>query len=79
MARTKEEMELLNGLDLLDAELATEGVRGLAAPDLCAKYLKIRPTLVTVVAIVKKIPFLGKVVVALEFLMALADQLCPAR
>lgn len=79
MARTQEEQDLLNGLDKLEAALAPSETRSLAGPDLCAKYHQIRPTLVTVVAIVKKIPFLGKVVVALEFLMTLADSLCPTR
>ena len=74
MARTNQEKELIENLDRIEGALSA--THTLVPGDLCKKYAEIRPWLLTVIAIVEKIPFLGKVTVALKFLMQLADQLC---
>lgn len=57
-----------------DAALAA----GLNTEDLCKKYHEIRSYLVILVGILKKIPGFGdKAAKALEFLMSLADTVCP--
>ena len=46
--------------------------------DLCDKYHSIRAALAVLVKILKKIPGVGaKAAAALEFLMSLADTVCP--
>jgi hypothetical protein len=85
-----QELKLTNeettALDRIDAELrgfstraatlaATEGGVG----ELCDKYHKIRAALLILISIVKKIPaYGGKIAAALEFLMGIADAVCPA-
>jgi hypothetical protein len=71
-------------LDRIDAELqgspgrAVAGAKALEVGDLCEKYQALRPSLVILVKIVKKIPGIGgKIGATLEFLMGLADLACP--
>jgi hypothetical protein len=69
-------------LDRIEAELTgpqAETVAALDASDLCKKYQSIRDDLLTLIKILKLIPKFGaKAAAALEFLMSLADKLCPA-
>jgi len=54
--------------------MATESGFG----DLCKKYHSIRAALLIMIQIVKKIPvYGGKIAAALEFLMGIADAVCP--
>ena len=69
-------------LDRIDAELAGFSTRAATAAegvgDLCDKYHTIRGPLLILIKIVKKIPVYGsKIAAALEFLMGLADAVCP--
>ena len=71
-------------LDRIDTELKGfgEGV-GLEAAadigDLCKKYASLKGPLKVLIAFLKKIPGFGsKAAAALEFLMGIADTVCPA-
>ncbi len=84
-----QELKLTNeetaALDRIDAELAgfSGRAKALAATeggvgDLCDQYHKIRAALLILISIVKKIPvYGGKIAAALEFLMGIADAVCP--
>jgi len=69
--------EEASAIDRIDAEL-----KGLPSTsdvgDLCKKYHDLRASLLILVKILKKIPVFGeKAAAALEFLMSVADVLCP--
>jgi hypothetical protein len=67
-----------SALDTIDAEVGALG-GGLDAGELCKRYQAIRSALLILIAILKKIPKFGtQAAAALEFLMSLADALCPA-
>ena len=82
------EMKLTNeetaALDRIEAELTGPRAKAMAAEgggkdDLCDKYRSIRAALLILIKILKKIPVVGpKAAAALEFLMSLADAVCPA-
>lgn len=69
-------------LDRIEAALTGRDARALAAldpSDLCKKYQARRKDLLVLIKILKLIPKFGtKGAAALEFLMSLADKLCPA-
>ena len=69
-------------LDRIDAALTGRDARALAAldpSDLCKKYQSLRKDLLVLIKVLKLIPKFGtKAAAALEFLMSLADKLCPA-
>jgi hypothetical protein len=72
-------------LDRIEAELkgspakATAAIASLDTSELCDKYHSIRAALLILIKILKKIPVVGpKAAAALEFLMSLADAVCPA-
>ena len=82
-----EEMKLSSeetaALDRIDAELTGSSTRAVTAAegvgDLCDRYHKIKGPLLILIKIVKKIPvYGGKIAAALEFLMGIADAVCPA-
>jgi hypothetical protein len=75
--------EETTALDRIDAELKGFAARPKAAAEgvenLCEQYHKIRAYLLILIKIVRKIPVYGeKIATALEFLMGLADAVCPA-
>jgi hypothetical protein len=75
-------------LDRIETELkgspgrTAAGTKAFAAEDmggLCKKYQALKGSLEVLVKILKKIPgFGGKAAAALEFLMGIADTVCPA-
>jgi len=72
-------------LDRIEAGLmgprAKAAIRARAedAGDLCKQYRSIRAALLILIKIIRKIPKVGpKAAAALEFLMQLADAVCPA-
>jgi len=74
--------EEVAALDRIEAELkGTAGAKAFAAAsvgDLCKKYHALKSSLEILVKILKKIPGFGaKAAAALEFLMGLADIVCP--
>lgn len=81
-----QEMELTKeqatALDRIEARLTGPQAKtavALDAGDLCKKYQSIRKDLLILITILKLIPKVGaKAAAALEFLMSLADKLCPA-
>jgi len=82
-----EQMQLTSdeaaALDRIDAELKGFSTRAQAATEgvdnLCEQYHKIKGALLILIKIVKKIPLYGgKIAAALEFLMGIADAVCPA-
>jgi len=68
-------------LDRIEAKLTGPQAKTVAAfdaGDLCKKYQSIRKDLLILITILKLIPKVGaKAAAALEFLMSLADKLCP--
>lgn len=85
-----EELKLTNeetaALDRIETELKGSGARLTAATtkaalesgDLCEKYRAIREPLKILVKLLRKIPKIGpKAADAIEFLMGLADAVCP--
>ena len=84
MAELKLNSEETKALDRIEAELKGFSPRAKTIAgaedvgDLCAKYQSIRAYLLILIKIVKKIPVYGaKIAAALEFLMSLADAVCP--
>lgn len=69
-------------LDRIEARLSGSQAKTIAAfdaGDLCKKYQSIRKDLLVLITILKLIPKIGaKAAAALEFLMSLADKVCPA-
>ena len=76
---TNEEAAALDQIDrVLQKRKPADTTEALDATDLCETYHSIRPGLLILVKILKKIPVVGpKAAAALEFLMGLADTLCP--
>lgn len=67
-------------LDHLDRELRAGGESDVAADagQLCDKYRSLRPSLLLIVKIAGKIPGVGqKIAQAIQFLMSVADAVCP--
>lgn len=83
MAELKLTNDEIVALDNIEAELAGFSVKSAAlaesgAGELCKKYHEIRAWLLIAIKIVKKIPVYGaKIAAAIEFLMSLADAVCP--
>lgn len=83
MAELKLNNNEIAALDNIEAELAGFSVRTVMVSEgglgeLCKKYHAIRAWLLIAINIVKKIPVYGaKIAAALEFLMGLADAVCP--
>jgi len=78
MLAKNDHAKALAALDKIDKILAAAPSRSAAAPDLCATYAKIKPFLKTALTLVKLIPVYGaKIAAAIEFLMTIADKLCP--
>jgi hypothetical protein len=71
-------------LDRIEAELTSSRAKTMAAEgggvdDVCEKYRSLRSALLILIKILKRIPGVGpKAAAALEFLMSLADTVCPA-
>ncbi len=76
---TNEEAAALDQIDsVLQEGTTTASAEGLSTSELCDKYHSIRGALLVLVKILKKIPGVGaKAAAALEFLMGLADTVCP--
>ena len=80
-----QEMKLTNeqaaALDRIESALTgpqTKTVAALDSIDVCKTYQSIRKDLLMLIKILKLIPKIGaKAAAALEFLMSLADKLCP--
>lgn len=69
----------LAALDIIDEELSKPAIQDLNGNGLCATYKKIRGSLEAVLPVVKVIPVYGpKLAVAIQFLITLADTVCPA-
>lgn len=87
MAELKLNTEETAALDRIEAELTGFSPRaktvamaagGGGPDDLCDKYRSLRPALVILIKILKKIPGVGsKAAAAMEFLMGIADGVCP--
>jgi len=76
---TTEQTAALDRIDTAFAGSQTKTVAALAPSDLCKKYQSIRKDLLILITILKLVPKIGaKAAAALEFLMSLADKLCPA-
>ncbi|MFA5264807.1 MAG: hypothetical protein WC378_13370 [Opitutaceae bacterium] len=72
---TKNHAEALRALDKIEKILT--GPKALVAEDLCKTYAKIKPLLETALTLIGLIPIYGaKIVVAIKFLMTLADKMC---
>jgi len=66
-------------LDRIDAELGARAISEGSVEDLCKIYKSLKGPLEILVAFLKKIPGFGKkAAAAIEFLMKIADGLCPA-
>jgi hypothetical protein len=66
-------------LSRIKAAVKGPQTRAVDSSDLCKKYQSIRKDLLTLIKILKLIPKFGaKAAAAIEFLMSLADKLCPA-
>ena len=76
---TNEEAAALDQIDsVVQKGKTTRSVEAPDAADLCKQYHSIRGPLLILVKILKKIPGFGtKAAAALEFLMGLADTVCP--
>lgn len=82
MAELKLNNDEIAALDNIEAELTGFSARTAMAEggkdELCKKYHTIRAWLLIAIKIVKKIPVVGaKIAAAIEFLMVLADAVCP--
>jgi hypothetical protein len=79
MKLTNEEAAALDQIDnVLQKRQTTRAVEAPDATDLCDQYHSIRGALLILVKVLKKIPGFGaKAATALEFLMGLADTVCP--
>ena len=79
---SQEEEAALEQIDNLTALRVTTGTRAVAAlqsGDLCEKYRTIRGALKILVGILRRLGSIGKKAAeAIEFLMSLADTVCPA-
>ena len=74
--------EEVAALDHIEAQLKggaqAKGMTAAGVGDLCNKYHALKGSLQILVKILKKIPIYGaKAAAALEFLMGLADAVCP--
>lgn len=79
MKLTNEEAAALDQIDrvLKEGKSATSA-EALSTTELCETYHSIRGALLIAVKILKKIPVIGeKAAAAVEFLMKLADAVCP--
>jgi len=76
---TNEEAAALDQIEsVLQKRETTASAEALDTGDLCDKYHSIRAALLILIKVLKKIPGVGaKAAAALEFLMGLADQVCP--
>jgi hypothetical protein len=76
---TNEEAAALDQIDsVLQKGKAAGSAEALNTSELCDKYHSLRGSLLILVKILKKIPGFGaKAAAALEFLMSLADAVCP--
>jgi hypothetical protein len=79
MKLTNEEAAALDQIDsILQKGKTAASAEGLSESELCDKYHSLRGALLILVKILKKIPGIGaKAAAALEFLMSLADTVCP--
>jgi len=75
---TNEEAVALDQIDSVLQKSTAADATALNTKELCDKYHSIRAALLILVNILKKIPGVGaKAAAALEFLMSLADAVCP--
>ena len=73
------EQEMLTALDKAAAAVASPGLTHSDASELCEKYKEIKKWILIFLPWITKIPGVGpKIVAILEFLMMLADKVCPA-
>lgn len=71
--------KFLAALDSMDEELSKPFIQDLNGNGLCAIYKKIRGSLEAILPVVKVIPVYGpKLAAAIQFLMTVADTVCPA-
>ena len=76
---TNEEAAALDQIEsILQKGQTTASAEALSTSELCDKYHSLRGALLILVKVLKKIPGIGaKAAAALEFLMSLADAVCP--
>jgi hypothetical protein len=72
------EKKMLDALDAAVAAVTGPKLRRADAAALCDEYKKIRKFIVLFLPLIGKIPVIGsKIVAILEFLMSIADTICP--
>lgn len=75
---TKEQEAALDHIEATVAGPQMKAAAALDSSDLCQKYQSIRKDLLMLIKVLKLIPKFGaKAAAAIEFLMSLADKLCP--